>query len=176
MTTFAVEMGIIGDPQYPEKPYNPSLPILPIFNLFNRIHQEDPWQIPNSLHQQEDWEELLLKWGIYLNQAILGNLTFLIAMQTNIVDGSLEDTQAAEYFNSELHVKTHEEGLEKVLSVRRAFVALLSEKSKKYLKWKDDEIHASPEDIQNARTLVSNFERSISYINLSDDEEIEDGE
>jgi hypothetical protein len=171
MNAFDGEMCITPDHHQRERPYPPSLPLLDISNLFNQIPQEGPWQIPKSFHQEENWEDLLLKWCLYLKKAERGNLIFLIAIQTNIVDGTLEDTQAAEYFNDVLPAETYEERLEKVLSVQRVFVALLSEKSQKYLKLEGNDTHASPKDIQNARTLVKNFESAMWIPDLPDEEE-----
>lgn len=173
MTTFVGEMGLFHGPNTPERPYFPSLSISPVFNVFNKIPQEGPWQIPKSFRQEKNWDALLQKWVRYLDYAAEGNQIYLRAKNTNIILGAKEDAQAWEYFNNcGLPEKTYEKSLEKIASVRRAFAALLSKKSQKHLKLEGDDIHASAEDIQNARTLVKNFEGSISYIpDLSYEEE-----
>jgi len=147
---------LFGHP--PEKSYSPSVPTGLTSTLFNHIPQDGPWQIPQSFRQEGNWDKFLQEWIGYLDHAAEGNQIILNAISTNVADGASENIKAAEYFNSALPADTYREKLEKVLSVRRALAALLSKDARKKLNLKNRDIRASAGDIQNARTLVKEFD------------------
>jgi hypothetical protein len=162
--------------------------------LFEHIPKQGPWKLPRPYHHSENsttkmladglqaeyqaqWDGLLGDWIHYLDHASEGFQIYHRAVTEHIISGDLESAHAATYFSrSGLDVNDFEGNMTKVASIRRAFAALLSKDAQKKLNLKGRDIRASDEDIQNARTLVRNFERTISYINLPDDDEVEDDE
>jgi hypothetical protein len=157
--------------------------------MFDQIPKGGPWELPRPYHDSKDsttrmladglqkgyqaqWDVLLGEWIHYLDHASKG---FQIAHRTateHIISGDLESVQAAIYFKrSGLEVNGFEGNMTNIASIRRAFTSLLSKDAQKKLKLKGQDIRASDEDIQKARTLVRNFERTISYIPLTDEED-----
>jgi len=171
MTAFAAERGIIGHNHHREPRYFPFVAMLDTAELFEHIPAEGPWKLPLPFRHtdimfkgsfRESWDIILREWIHYLDQAKEGFRISHIAATEHIISGDHQAFKAARYFNDYgLEATSYEEQITKVASARRAFGALLSKDAQKKLELKGKDIHASPEDIQNARTLVSNFERTV---------------
>ena len=170
MTTFAGEIGIIGHNHNRERQYFPSLPMINTAELFDHIPEKGSWQYPKPYDRwdiisptsvQTKWDGWMTEWIHYLDHVKTG---FQIGHRTateGVISVDLESIKAAIYFpRSGLEAKSYEDNIAQIVSVRKAFAALLSKDARKNLDLKPADTHASPEDIQNARTLVRNFERT----------------
>lgn len=171
MTGFAAERGIIGHDHHREPRYFPFVAMLDTAELFDHIPEEGPWKLPLPFRHtdimfeasfRESWDRILREWIQYLDQAKEGFRISHVAATEHIISGDHQSLKAAMYFNDYgLETITYEDQISKVASARRAFSALLSKEEQKKLKLEGKDIHASDEDIQTARTLVSNFERTV---------------
>jgi len=168
MPIFTREMGRIGGPHYWETRYIPNLSMPGTAELFDHIPEQGPWKLPKPYNYwdktlpesyREKWDGLLTEWIQYLDRATKGFQIGHMAATEHIVSG--ESLEAAIYFkHGRLETANYEEDIAKIASARRAFSALLSTDAREKLKLKPGDARASDEDIQNARRLVSNFNRT----------------
>lgn len=185
MTVARTELGFVGRRHpWENRPYFPSLAMLDTGEMFDQIPQKGPWQLPSPYHNSKDsttrmladglqkgyqtqWDDLLGDWVRYLDHAEEGFNIAQRAAKEHIVSGDSNDLTAYLYFErSGIDVT-----LDNIHSVRRAFVALLSPKAREALKTKASKKGPTEQDIQNARTVVRNFEHTIDFLNFSLHEE-----
>ncbi len=182
MTVSMQEADIIGRHHRWENRYTPDVPIRETVKLFDIIPDQGLWQLPEPWHilEKEDpegfrvkWDVMLSMWIQYLDNASKGLQIFNKAVKEGDISVEVEVIDAANYFyNAGFETKGYEEKTAKVLSVRRAFAALMSKEQQKRMAMKDDEILVSDDDVRNARTLVRNFEFKIYFHrSLIDDED-----
>jgi hypothetical protein len=175
MSAFAGELGFF-EHHYRNEEYLPGLPILDTEELFDHIPKEGAWKLPKPFRQfdtadtfsyQKHWDKLLNDWIHYFNRASKGFHLIQRTVSEGIVTGDLESIQAARYFRrGGLEATFNDENIANISSVRRAFIALLSKDAQQKLKVDESEMIASEDDIQNARTLVNNFERHMPFFDL----------
>lgn len=174
MTVPIQEAGIIGHHHTQEEPYFPAVPLRDTLILFDHIPEHGPWQLPKPWHilEKEDpkgfrvkWDVMLSMWVQYLDSASKGFQVVETAVTGGDIIPDVQSLDAATYFgHSGLKAKSYEEYRAKVLSVRRAFAALMSKDEQERMGMKGEDILVSDEDIRNARKLVGNFVFTIPYL------------